>query len=158
VSHSRITFDGSPENAMNSLRSTMLTSSWYSSPAPAAGPWCMSSATISQRPQKSYSTSPPDTPLVRRQSVQFLSRVMGRWSPATAEGHRPKQPTKVQRGAQKATRGGQSSDPNRSQLQLAVTLVTTTRRSTILMRSSLMSSSGTSCARYGSLSITSRIF
>jgi hypothetical protein len=74
-----------------------------------------------------------------------------------AEGHYPKQLTKVQRGVPKATRGGggrQSGKPNGSQLLPAVTRATTTRRPMILMRSSLLPLSGTSSARRGRLPIT----
>jgi hypothetical protein len=73
----------------------------------------MSSNAISKRPQKSFSRSPPGTPLVRRQLGPFLSKATGRRSSATTEECCPKQSITVQIGAPKATRGGQSGDPPR---------------------------------------------
>jgi hypothetical protein len=68
---------------------------------------------ISQRSQRSGSTSPPGTPPVRRWSGPFLSRAAGRQPPVVLEGCHSWQLARVQGGAPKETIGGPKRRPQR---------------------------------------------
>jgi hypothetical protein len=81
-----ITSGVSPKSVMNSLRFATSTSPRHSGPAQHAEPWCTSSVVTSQRPRRRSMTSPPCTPLARKQSRPFSCRAAGRQPQAAVRG------------------------------------------------------------------------
>jgi hypothetical protein len=84
----------------------------------------------------------------------FSSRTMGKWPPSAIERCHSRQPEMAQRGAPKATRGGQSGDPNELRSLPAAMRMSTRMRSVTSTRSLSPLLSVTSSVRHNSPPVT----